>query len=101
MNKVELTTDGTLMWFCPGCGQPHGVPVVGGRRWGWNDSLTVPTLTPSVLVHGHETMAPFLPQPRCHSFVKEGKLQFLPDCGHFLAGNTVDMVDWEGWQVTP
>ena len=73
------------MWYCPGCQTHHGVPVVGGRVWRWNDSYDLPTLNPSVIVHGAE------PHIRCHCFVREGRIQFLADCRHALAGQTVVM----------
>lgn len=31
----------------------------------------------------------------CHSFVTDGKIQFLNDCFHSLKGQTVDLPDWE------
>lgn len=31
----------------------------------------------------------------CHTFIRAGKIQFLADCTHRLAGQTVDMVDEE------
>lgn len=35
------------------------------------------------------------PVPRvCHSFVRDGKIEFLSDCTHRLAGQTVEMEDW-------
>lgn len=30
----------------------------------------------------------------CHSFVTEGRIQFLGDCTHALANQTVDLPDW-------
>ena len=83
--KAVLAEDGVLMWHCPGCEEPHGVPVVGGRAWGWNNSLTEPTLTPSVNVQD---------QIHCHSFVELGKMRFLDDCTHSLKGQTVEIPDW-------
>lgn len=93
MNKAHLTMDHTLTWYCPGCECGHGVPVLGGRAWGWNQSLTAPTLTPSIHVFPHDASPPFKPQPRCHSFITDGKIIFLPDCTHVLAGKTVEMED--------
>ena len=29
----------------------------------------------------------------CHSFVREGKIEFLGDCTHALKGQTVDLND--------
>jgi hypothetical protein len=30
----------------------------------------------------------------CHSFVTDGRIQFLNDCTHPLAGQTVDIPEW-------
>ena len=30
----------------------------------------------------------------CHTFVTDGRIQYLGDCTHALAGQTVDMIDW-------
>lgn len=95
MAKARLTMDHTLTWYCPGCECNHGVPIQGKQAWGWNGSFDKPTLTPSVLVHEHETMPPFKPQYRCHCFVVDGKVMFLTDSGHKLAGQTIEMEDEE------
>ena len=34
----------------------------------------------------------------CHSFVTNGRIQYLGDCTHKLAGQTVDLPDWEDEQ---
>lgn len=31
------------------------------------------------------------PESRCHSFITDGKIQYLSDCFHELAGQTVDL----------
>lgn len=48
-----------------------------------------PTFSPSLLCNG------FDPKSRCHSFVKEGMIQFLDDCHHTLKGQTVEIPEWE------
>ena len=106
---------GGLGFFCPGCRQMHVVWTGEGPgpRWGWNGNTEKPTFTPSVLVTGHwytpkgeadeqawqDAGCP-APRPkfetadtRCHTFVTDGRIQFLGDCTHALAGHTVDMVD--------
>lgn len=103
------TTDNGLMFWCPGCDEAHRIQHGGGTgpRWGWNGSTDKPTFTPSVLVTGvkqltdeqHETYLKTreLPEPepmRCHSFVTDGRIQFLGDCTHALGGQTVDLPDW-------
>jgi hypothetical protein len=54
-------------------------------RWGFNGNLDAPTFTPSLMVNqGHSS--------QCHSFLTDGKIQFLSDCNHALAGQTVDLL---------
>lgn len=103
--KATLTKDRTLMFWCPGCEDHHGVPVDGSRGWQWNGSLESPTVTPSILVKGvvpitDDEHAKIMagekiePVPRvCHSFVTDGKIQFLDDCTHSLKGQTVELPD--------
>jgi len=59
----------------------------GTRCWTWNGSTDAPTLMPSVLT----TRSHF----RCHSWINDGKAQFLADCSHELAGQTVDLLEVE------
>lgn len=73
-------------FFCPGCGDTHPVEV---PRWTWNGSMARPTFTPSLLCNAHHAPS------RCHSFVADGKIQFLSDCHHKLAGQTVEIPDWD------
>jgi len=34
---------------------------------------------------------------RCHSFVRDGRIEFLSDCTHALKGQTVDLPDLPDW----
>lgn len=77
--------------------------------WTFNDNFACPTFTPSVLVtylhpegHDNDNPAPVgyngkLVEGRCHSFVIDGKIQFLLDCTHALAGQIVDLPELPGW----
>lgn len=68
---------------------------------GWNGRLDLPTLTPSILARGTTPLTdaeiaakqwakkPYV----CHSFLTDGKLQFLSDCTHAFAGQTVELPD--------
>lgn len=67
------------IFTCPGCEREHNIT---SEIHTFNGNFEKPTLTPSVL---------FVNKPRCHSFVKDGKIQFLSDCEHALAGQTVDL----------
>jgi hypothetical protein len=89
MNVIEPTGDGFLMFDCPGCGTPHAVRVEGERspKWEWNGSLESPTFSPSILVRWD--FGPSREPKVCHSFVRDGRIEFLSDCTHPLAGQTV------------
>lgn len=104
---------GNFGFFCPGCNQWHTV----GPSWGFNGDLEKPTFSPSVLVrsghycdfgnehgcwctHNSDKKArgeePSMFECfRCHSFITDGKIQFLGDCTHGLVGQTVELPDVE------
>lgn len=82
----------SLVFECPGCRYGHGVNVrlpadSSAPLWQWNGSLEAPTVEPSILVNASKRGG----YPLCHSFVRDGKIQFLPDCTHDLAGQTVEL----------
>jgi hypothetical protein len=112
-----------ISFFCPGCKEDHVVKI-GEGGWQFSGDRDNPTLSPSILVRsGHyashyktgdncwcsynaEQIAKGEPQSGykcsvCHSFIKDGKIQFLGDCTHELAGQTVNLPDWDdGMEVT-
>lgn len=57
----------------------------GTNCWSWNGDIETPTLRPSVLNQqsGH----------RCHTWINDGKAQFLEDSNHEYAGQTLDLLD--------
>ena len=115
MAKLTIEPEGRASFNCPGCGMTHTLRISGEGAWQWNGSADTPTLQPSVLFQsghyapGHqgdrcwctynaehlEDKDPFI-CVRCHSFVTNGKIQFLGDCTHALVGQTVDLLDVEG-----
>lgn len=103
-SKLRSLGDGKggqrLAFRCLGCNREHAIAVGqgSGPRWGWNESIEAPTFTPSVLVRydGSDAGTDGAPPAVCHSFVTDGRIQFLGDCTHALAGQTVDLPDWSG-----
>ncbi|MDP2369319.1 DUF6527 family protein [Rhodoferax sp.] len=99
-------------FLCPGCGNTHMLGVADGcvgPRWSWNMDKVRPTFQPSVLSRGNKlvkdasgewtgewerdgsgNLIPYV----CHSYVTDGRIQFLGDCTHALAGQTVDLPAW-------
>lgn len=85
-----------VSFWCPGCNDAHQVVVESPTGWGFNGDLEYPTFTPSVLVrYGHlPDGGPMGTDPICHSFVTDGRIQFLGDCTHALAGQNVALPPW-------
>lgn len=85
-------TDGSFygwMFRCPGCDDYHCFDA----RWNFDGDEEQPTFSPSLLVNGREPLNPAY--PRCHSFVRKGKIEYLNDCTHRLAGHTVSLPEFE------
>jgi hypothetical protein len=110
--KLRRAEAGIVLFWCPGCDSAHQIRVdpAFGSAWGFNGDGNAPTFTPSVLVRSGHFIEPQgkhcdrSGDPEwpcncvcCHSFVTEGRIQFLTDCTHELAGQTVDLPDWPGW----
>ena len=90
-----------LTFCCPGCrdyfaGKARGLPAMerhqvvvrGAGAWGYNGNPEAPTFTPSVLMstwYWDEVTQAKIPYV-CHSFVTDGRINFLGDCTHALRG---------------
>jgi hypothetical protein len=98
--KSDREPDRTWYTFrCPGCEDYHTV----NNTWQFNGDLDKPTFSPSILLRGTVPITDdeaekimngerITPKPLvCHSFVTDGKIQFLSDCTHELAGHTVEL----------
>lgn len=111
--KLRTLEGGRVAFMCPGCGELHQVSVGDGPGpcWSFNGDFDRPTFSPSILVRGHqisrdesgnwngewERDAEGKPLPSvCHSFVRDGQIQFLGDCTHALAGQTVPLKPIDG-----
>jgi len=85
---VWLNMPGPLPYRC--------IPIVHGNAtrkgtpcWSWNGDVEKPTLKPSIRTKGGGTKNSIV----CHSFVNDGKVQFLGDCTHEFANKTVDLLE--------
>ena len=97
-NVIDGNGERLLSFWCPGCEGSHIVTIERDTRpcWGWNGSVDAPTFTPSILVtyNGDDAGVDDAPPATCHSFVTDGQIQFLGDCTHALAGQTVPIPLW-------
>lgn len=84
-----------VIFHCPGCKCEHGVwtskPAANGAQWSWNGDMVRPTFAPSLLIQWGGSGPNDVPRRVCHSFVTNGEIQFLTDCTHELAGQTVPL----------
>jgi len=74
-------------FWCPGCDCHHII----GTSWEFDGNMEAPTVSPSILVRTRDGDI----EHACHMLVKAGKIQYLADCTHALAGTTIDMVPVE------
>jgi len=54
-------------------------------NWTWNGDIDNPTIKPSIKTEDGVNL--------CHTFVNNGKVQFLNDCTHEHKGKTLDLLD--------
>lgn len=111
---LRSVQDHQLAFWCPGCGHAHAI-TYGGNGWSWDGNVERPTFSPSILVRNghyadgkrgeengcwctynaeHPNDPSIFTCGICHSFVKDGQIQFLGDCTHALAGQTVPIPPW-------
>lgn len=77
------------LWHCPGCNAIHQCD----SRWTFNGDVLKPTFRASCLVdecHRRDGT-----RTRCHSYVTDGRVEFLNDSTNGAAGKTMDLPDWD------
>lgn len=104
-----------LTMWCPGCKSGHTITVDSEDGWTWDGNEDRPTISPSILSWPRKTLIDHDLEgdaltdpsnvrdiPRCHSFVRAGRWEFLADSEHDLAGQTVDVQPFpDGWHFPP
>jgi len=121
MSEKEVLSDflvkkgGQIAHYCPACDELHyfavDEPFKNGARWEYNGDPLKPSFSPSMLVRtghfvpGHETKECWCsyeerfgePAPFgcgiCHYFLKNGRIEYLTDSTHKLAGMRVALVE--------
>lgn len=98
MAKVHKFSDDQFGITCLACGCGHEL-----KGWQFNGDLESPTFSPSLLVTGKKMptqdeadriMADEkieLSDMVCHSFIRNGNIEYLSDCTHEYAGKTVKL----------
>lgn len=111
LSRILRSVEGdNFSFWCPGCDQAHvvavGTPFRNGARWTFNGNVDRPTFKPSLHIKSGHYVDGTPPESCwlckkgsvacgvCHSFVADGQIQFLGDCTHSLAGQTVPIPAW-------
>lgn len=83
---------GDYVFRCPGCDNLHLISdqtsLTRGAKWDFDGNLESPTFSPSYLLWWDHPVTKKR-EKTCHSFIKNGSIQYLNDCSHSLAGQTV------------
>lgn len=107
-SKLRSVEGGGFAYWCQGCEEMHQVT----SGWTYNGNPEAPSFQPSVLVTSGHFLSNYEPgKPcwctynerhpgrasfkcrRCHTFITDGQVQFLGDCSHELAGQTLPLPD--------
>lgn len=92
--------------YCPGCDEIHVIrtastPGENALVWSFNGDIEQPTFTPSLL-NTRESDDKYQ-RHVCHCFIRGGRWEFLSDCTHQLAGQSLPLVKYpfegEVWHV--
>ena len=84
----HFSQDSYGIW-CPACQQGHSFNTKRGG-WTWNDDWFKPTIQGSLGLRDKDGNKPYV----CHSIITNGKIEFLSDSQHELAGQTVELPDF-------
>jgi len=94
-SRAILNPDGTVYGHavrCPACEVYHVFACkMGDGRAGWffNGDYERPTFAPSMYSVARNTGEGI--EEVCHSFVRDGLIEYLSVCTHAMAGQTVDL----------
>ena len=77
-------------FICPACSCEHAF----NDGWSFNHDYDKPTISPSFLQRGFLGFKGEDPMyGTCHSFIKDGMIQYLGDCTHEMKNKTVELPD--------
>lgn len=103
MSVLHKANDMTAFFWCPGCDEAHQILIAGDKAWEFNGDYDKPTFQPSYLTWADPNPKAMADKKwkkyregfRCHSFIKDGMIEYLSDCTHKLAGQTVALPEWK------
>lgn len=92
--KLRIIEDGRVAYYCTACKQHHMINISNPNLqpiWSFNGNYDKPTFNPSVLLTQEYKPESGKRTYVCHIFIVDGKIQYLNDCTHKLADQTINM----------
>jgi hypothetical protein len=85
------------LFYCPACECAHRIQSDKTKTpcWEFNNDLDNPTVSPSIRVRHYSNK--LKKKLNCHTFVKNGQIQYCSDCNHKFKNKTVEIPDWEDY----
>lgn len=87
IDTIKLNGEVRWAFYCPGCHETHFFWTKGNVAWNFNGDVNRPTVSPSIKVEYNGADKDTV----CHSFIRDGFIEYLSDCTHSLAGKTVEL----------
>lgn len=83
---LRMVSLGVLAHWCPACDRVHHLALGhrDTRTLDWDHNTIKPTFSRDIRHVDPELGV-------CHYFIREGKIEFLADSAHIMAGRTVDL----------
>jgi len=104
MERAGEVTRRKHYYWCPGCDCLHGITIRpdvadNGAGWTFSGTLEKPTYAPSQLTTYEYGPQGDRKRQVCHTFIREGMIQYLGDCTHDMRGKTVPLPPLPDWMV--
>lgn len=81
-----------FVFYCPACETYHGIWTTHKNKndaiWEFDNNLESPTIKPSLRIVWKSGSV----EEVCHLYIRNGRIEYLKDCTHRLAGKTVEML---------
>ena len=66
---------------------------LGDGKWSFDGNMDAPTINPSIKAIRHYKDVEFV----CHSYVRNGRIEYQGDSTHSLAGQSIELPDTSTW----
>lgn len=94
LSQFLRNTEDGVAHYCVACKGMHNFSVKRpnylSQRWTWNENIIAPTFFPSMHIVVRDMRKPKFMQS-CHYWLRSGRVEFLRDSTHSMAGITISL----------